>query len=85
MSEDPALDPTSLTRADVAALHRRDAESYRELWAPLLLESSRRLVRELASPLVREVLDVGAGVGSLLPDLAAAFPAAHVTQTDLSR
>ena len=85
MSEDPALDPTSLTRADVAALHRRDAESYRELWAPLLLESSRRLVRELASPLVREVLDVGAGVGSLLPDLAAAFPAAHITQTDLSR
>ena len=75
MSENPCTD---------AARDRRDAESYRELWAPLLVEPARRLVRELASPAVREVLDVGAGVGSLLPELAAVFPAAHVTQIDLS-
>lgn len=70
---------------DVAARARGEAESYREFWAPVLLEPARRLLHELAGPRVREVLDVGAGVGSLLPALAETFPGSHVTQTDRAR
>src|SRR5262249_27643116 len=77
--------PEVESSADVAARYRRDAEAYRELWAPVLRDPSRRIVRELADPAARAVLDVGSGVGTLLPDLAAAFPAARVTAIDHAR
>ena len=83
MSEPRGAPPAS--PADVAARARREAESYREFWAPVLLEPARRLVHELAGPGVREVLDVGAGVGSSFPDLATTFPGARVTETDRAR
>jgi ubiquinone/menaquinone biosynthesis C-methylase UbiE len=60
------------------------AAVYRELWAPILREAAQPLVRELSGEHVERVLDVGAGVGILLPDLSQAFPGAFVTGVDRS-
>jgi SAM-dependent methyltransferase len=62
----------------------RHAKAYRELWASILRSAALPLVRELEGP-AEFVLDVGAGVGTLLPDLAAAFPRARVIGVDRSR
>jgi len=71
--------------AKLTERYDRGADPYREIWAPILRRAAQPLVRELAGPQVRRVLDVGTGVGALLPDLAAAFPGASVTGVDRSR
>src|SRR5438046_151921 len=63
----------------------RDAEAYRELWAPVLRTAGLPLVRALGGSGVERVLDVGTGVGALLPDLTLAFPGARVLGVDRSR
>ncbi|MBI1799256.1 MAG: class I SAM-dependent methyltransferase [Candidatus Eisenbacteria bacterium] len=63
----------------------REAHVYRELWAPILRRAGLELVRELASERVDRILDVGTGVGSLLPDLSMTFPGALVLGVDRSR
>lgn len=62
----------------------REALAYRELWAPILLQAAQRLVRELADASPQRVLDVGTGVGTLLPGLCAAFPNASIAGIDRS-
>lgn len=62
----------------------RTAAAYRELWAPILRSAALPLVAELQGGPVERVLDVAAGVGLLLPDLAAAFPGAFVLGVDRS-
>lgn len=63
----------------------REAVAYRELWAPILRVAGLGLLREFAGAPIRRILDVGTGVGSLLPDLQTAFPAAFVMGVDRSR
>lgn len=63
----------------------REATDYRELWAPTLRIAGRRLLGELAHRPGRRILDVATGVGSLLPDLRATFPAAQIVGVDRSR
>jgi len=63
----------------------REATAYAELWAPVLRLASLKLLPELARSPVERVLDVGTGVGSLLPDLARTFPGADVIGVDHSR
>jgi SAM-dependent methyltransferase len=70
------------------ALERRyssDAEAYQRMWAPELLRLSRRLLPELPLERARRVLEVGAGVGSLLSGIQRAAPGAHVIGVDLAR
>src|ERR1700732_4823591 len=62
--------------------YNREAHAYRELWAPVLRSAGLGLLHELAQTPVQRILDVGTGVGSLLPDLRAAFPGALVLGVD---
>lgn len=63
----------------------REARAYRELWAPILRTAGLLLLEQLGGEPVRRVVDVGSGVGTLLPYLATAFPGAAVIGVDRSR
>ena len=58
------------------------APAYARYWAPLLSPRHRRLMERLSVPDATRLLDVGTGVGSLLPLLAATAPGALVVGLD---
>ncbi|MFL6121036.1 class I SAM-dependent methyltransferase [Actinophytocola sp.] len=58
------------------------AAAYERLWAGLLHRIARQLLDRLPLAGARRVLDVGTGVGTLLPALAESAPAATVIGTD---
>ena len=61
-----------------------EACAYRDLWAPVLRISGRRLLGEFTGGAVERVIDIGAGVGSLSGDIATIFPSACVVGIDRS-
>jgi trans-aconitate methyltransferase len=64
--------------------YNREARDYQRLWAPVLRPAGLRLVEELSDTPAERILDVAAGVGSLLPDLRDEFPAAFIAGVDRS-
>src|SRR5438067_610355 len=73
--------------SQLAERYNQAAAAYCDLWAPTLRIAGRRLIRELASVQpgpTRRIVDVGTGVGILLPEILAAFPGASVLGIDRS-
>jgi ubiquinone/menaquinone biosynthesis C-methylase UbiE len=72
------------TQSRLAKRYSEDAEAYLRLWAPVLHPHGLALLRELAMGHARRVLDLGTGVGSLLPDIQELAHAAFVVGIDRS-
>jgi SAM-dependent methyltransferase len=64
--------------------YSREARAYRDLWAPVLLPMARRSLREAGTGPIERVLEIGTGVGALLPDLYSTFPQALILGIDRS-
>lgn len=71
-------------RPTIAQFYSSEADAYRNLWAPELLHLSRALLREIPMSAATSVLEVGAGVGALLPQIQQAAPDATVVGVDLA-
>jgi SAM-dependent methyltransferase len=70
--------------ARIASRYSAIASDYVDLWAPVLLPYTRRLLDTIPIADARRVLDLGTGVGSALPELSARAPAATVVGADLA-
>src|SRR5438874_943266 len=78
-------DVVSTPGADVARLaeyYSARSDSYQQWWADVLLPANQELLRRLSMADARAVLDVGSGVGTLLPSIVAAAPSALVVAVD---
>jgi SAM-dependent methyltransferase len=60
------------------------ASDYEEIWAPRLRPFALQLLERLSLGEARRVLDLGCGVGRLLPDIQEAAPDAFVVGSDLT-
>jgi SAM-dependent methyltransferase len=68
----------------ISEIYGRSASDYREYWAPVLVKAGRELVDPIPMREAAGVLEVAAGVGFLLPHLAAAAPDAGVVGLDIT-
>ncbi|MGH2807928.1 MAG: class I SAM-dependent methyltransferase [Actinomycetota bacterium] len=68
----------------VASFYSHSAPEYEQFWAPELVVMARRLLDRLPLHDAGRVLDVGSGVGTLLPEIERRAPAAFVAATDIA-
>lgn len=68
----------------VADFYSGSAEGYETWWAPELLPLATALVEEVPLARAQRVLDAGAGVGRLLPEISVRAPRATVFGADVS-
>ncbi|MFP5298713.1 MAG: class I SAM-dependent methyltransferase [Actinomycetota bacterium] len=75
---------TAIAQPGVAEFYSSEADAYRRLWAPELLPLSRVLLPGLPLGTAERVLEVGAGIGALMEDIAREAPSADVHGVDLA-
>ena len=80
----PVTPPAARGTRELAAYYDAEAATEEELWAPVLVGPGRALLDALPLQGTRFVIDVGAGVGALLPTIVAAAPDATVIALDRS-
>lgn len=70
--------------ARLADYYGSASDAYERYWSTALLPANLELLRRLPMTQARDVLDLGSGVGGLLPAIAAAAPSAAVVAADRS-
>jgi SAM-dependent methyltransferase len=82
MQPTPPSDRAGEVGLGIARHYSSEAEAYRDLWAPVLVGLARWLLEELPLAQARRILDVGCGVGALLPHLDRVAPRALIVGLD---